>query len=112
MLGSPVLGAAVGLVLLFATTSLLCSGITGTLCQNVPDRAACATGELAALKADALPIGWPDPALGSVWSIVLKIVGWGLTAFAVSFGAPFWFEALSKLGSLRTTGTRPEDRTA
>jgi len=28
-------------------------------------------------------------------------------AFAVSFGAPFWFEALSKLGSLRNTGTKP-----
>src|SRR5689334_1840289 len=31
MLGSPVLGAAVGLVLLFATTSLLCSGVTESL---------------------------------------------------------------------------------
>ena len=31
MLGSPLLGAAVGLVLLFATTSLLCSGITESL---------------------------------------------------------------------------------
>jgi hypothetical protein len=90
--------------------AVIATADTGTLCQNVPDRAACATDELAKLKAAALPIGWPEPGIGRGWSIVLKIVGWGLTAFAVSFGAPFWFEALSKLGSLRNTGTRPEDR--
>ena len=33
---------------------------------------------------------------------------WLLTAAAVSFGAPFWFDALSKLGSLRTAGRPPE----
>ena len=31
MLGSPLLGTAVGLVLLFATTALLCSGITESI---------------------------------------------------------------------------------
>jgi hypothetical protein len=91
--------------------AVIATADTGTLCQNVPDRAACVTGELADLRADALPIGWPDPVFGSAWGVVLKIVGWGLTAFAVSFGAPFWFEALSRLGSLRNTGTRPADRT-
>lgn len=90
--------------------AVIATADTGTLCQNVPDQAACVTGQLAKLKAEALPIGWPDPAFGSPWSIILKIIGWGVTAFAVSFGAPFWFEALSKLGSLRNTGTRPEDR--
>ena len=90
--------------------AVIATADTGTLCQNAADRATCVTGELAAFKAAALPIGWPDPALGSPWSILLKIIGWGVTAFAVSFGAPFWFEALSKLGSLRNTGTRPEDR--
>jgi hypothetical protein len=38
---------------------------------------------------------------------LVKLVGWILTAFAVSFGAPFWFDALSKLGSLRTAGPKP-----
>jgi hypothetical protein len=91
--------------------AVIATADTGTLCQNVADRAGCVAGELANLKADALPIGWPDPAaFRSAWYTVLKIVGWGLTAFAVSFGAPFWFEALSKLGSLRNTGTRPADR--
>jgi hypothetical protein len=92
--------------------AVIATADTGALCQNVPDRVTCVSDELATLKADALPIGWPDTAaFGSVWDGLLKIVGWGLTAFAVSFGAPFWFEALSKLGSLRNTGTRPADRT-
>lgn len=90
--------------------AVIATADTGTLCQNAADRAACVTGELADFKAAALPIGWPDPAFGSALGILLKIIGWGVTAFAVSFGAPFWFEALSKLGSLRNTGTRPEDR--
>ena len=38
---------------------------------------------------------------------MLKLVGWAITAFAVLFGAPFWFEALSRLGSLRSAGTPP-----
>jgi hypothetical protein len=38
---------------------------------------------------------------------LLVLAGWLLTAVAVSFGAPFWFDALSKLGSLRTAGRRP-----
>jgi hypothetical protein len=97
----------------------------GTLCQGETDadaRNACATQELATLKVGGLPIGWSsgcgtdlarclswsDTAPLHWWDLPLKLVGWGLTAFAVSFGAPFWFEALSKLGSLRNAGTKPE----
>jgi hypothetical protein len=40
--------------------------------------------------------------------ILLRLLGWLITAAAVSFGAPFWFDALSKLGSLRTAGARPQ----
>jgi hypothetical protein len=96
----------------------------GTLCQGETDadaRNACATQELSALKVGGLPIGWTsgcgaelarclswsDTAPLHWWDLLLKILGWSLTAFAVSFGAPFWFEALSKLGSLRNTGTKP-----
>jgi hypothetical protein len=99
----------------------------GTLCQDVADVAArnkCATNELADLKADGLPLGYPstcDPAGGAWqpcwqwsataaphrWDLWLKLAGWLVTAFAVSFGAPFWFDALSKLGSLRNAGTKP-----
>ncbi len=96
----------------------------GTLCQGETDAAArnaCATQELSTLKVGGLPIGWSsgcgtdlarclswsDTAPLHWWDLLLKLLGWSLTAFAVSFGAPFWFEALSKLGSLRNTGTKP-----
>ena len=44
-------------------------------------------------------------------SVALTLVGWFITAAAVSMGAPWWFDALGKLGSLRTAGRRPEQST-
>jgi len=56
----------------------------------------------------SLPIGWdhsdrrtmPGSDTGS-W--IVKIIGWLLTAFAVSLGAPFWFELLNKIMVVRAT---------
>jgi hypothetical protein len=99
----------------------------GTLCQSQPsaaEREKCARQELATLKVSGLPFGYPtgckpisqhpakcwawspDPTL-HWWDFPLKMLGWIVTAFAVSFGAPFWFDALSKLGSLRNAGDKP-----
>lgn len=36
------------------------------------------------------------------------VVGWLITAIAISLGAPFWFDALGKLAHLRTSGKKPE----
>jgi len=107
--------------------AVVASADAGSLCQNKTgdDRSACVQDELTALSAAGLPIGypdgcqwlsarmavdcWPDPVdpvpLGQK---LLRVLGWAITAFAVSFGAPFWFEALSRLGSLRNAGTRPD----
>ena len=38
---------------------------------------------------------------------VSHILGWTITAFALSLGAPFWFDALKKLINLRTSGSPP-----
>jgi hypothetical protein len=84
----------------------------GSLCPATTDpdaRARCALAELTALEAGGVPVGWPDASVRSVGDLALKLLGWVITAFAVSFGAPFWFDALSKLGSLRNTGPRPGD---
>lgn len=56
-----------------------------------------------------LPVGW-DRSPGEVirsgdWPLV--VVGWFLTAGFVMFGAPFWYETLTKLVSLRSTGRKP-----
>jgi hypothetical protein len=54
-----------------------------------------------------LPIGWPQS-----WSGVKAefrnnlpsdLAGWLLTAFAISIGAPFWFDTLNKLIVVRST---------
>ena len=56
-----------------------------------------------------LPILWSEanvPALNP-GAIALALAGWLITAIAISLGAPFWFDALSKLARLRTTGKKP-----
>jgi hypothetical protein len=55
-----------------------------------------------------LPIGWeagqrPDGA--GDW--ITSAFGWLITAVAVSFGAPFWFDVLGKVSNLRAAGRKP-----
>ena len=95
--------------------AVLSSAEAGALCQsaaNPADRETCAKKELGDLQAAGLPVGWPDwpvNVLHTLLDYVFKVIGLAITAFAVSFGAPFWFDALSKLGSLRTAAKRPGD---
>src|SRR4051812_46730290 len=39
--------------------------------------------------------------------IALAVLGWLLTIAAISLGAPFWFDTLSRLSRLRSSG-KPE----
>jgi hypothetical protein len=51
-----------------------------------------------------LPLGWaslPDTPQG--W--VLKAIGLAITTLAVSLGAPFWFDLLKSITSLRSSGS-------
>lgn len=58
-----------------------------------------------------LGLGWDGrdgPDEGAFWAwFSVKLAGWLLTAFAVSLGAPFWFDVLSKVIRLRSAG-RPD----
>lgn len=61
-----------------------------------------AVKELEALK---LPILWNK----ATETITLSVIaGWLITAIAISLGAPFWFDALSKLANLKTAGKKPK----
>ena len=54
------------------------------------------------------PQGFPiyqDPEM--IWALLSKLIGLTLTAVAISFGAPFWFDTLSKLARLRSGGAPP-----
>jgi hypothetical protein len=44
---------------------------------------------------------------GSPWQILLVLGGFLITIIALTPGARFWFDLLSRLGSLRSTGPKP-----
>jgi len=79
------------------------------------DRQLCVIRENRALAESlGLPIGWAPgdvEALGEqgVFAWIKKLFGLFLTGLAISFGAPFWFDLLNKLVSLRST-LKPKDK--
>jgi hypothetical protein len=75
---------------------------------------------MADLRTLNLPIGWTDTAKreatarlstasGAAWFIVVALLGWMLTALAISLGAPFWFDLLGKVIVLRST-VKPHEK--
>jgi hypothetical protein len=58
-----------------------------------------------------LPIGWDFKAsfaYGDPGLLILKLFGLLFTGLALTLGAPFWFDLLSKFMRIRGTGTKPE----
>lgn len=59
----------------------------------------------------SLPLGWQDETLrpaATFGGFAAKLAGWILTALAVSLGAPFWYDLIGRLVSLRWAGKTPE----
>jgi hypothetical protein len=61
-----------------------------------------------------LPLGWSadDPRTMPSWGFMVwlsKVSGWLLTAVAISLGAPFWFDLLSKFMIVRST-VKPREK--
>ncbi len=49
--------------------------------------------------------------LGLWWDTSrFHLLGWLLTAFAISLGAPFWFDMLNKVINIRAAGKAPEEQ--
>jgi hypothetical protein len=67
-------------------------------------------GAAADLLHSHIPIGWSGgfwAAMGGDWChALLTILGWLATAFAVSLGSGFWFDALGRLIQLRGAGPK------
>jgi len=108
----------------------------GTACPAAQDQRTCLLSletQLADAAGAGLPIGWatvPECAAessgcnwwdrrgifdhqgGSGWRAALLLIGFVLTVTALVPGARFWFDLLSKLGSLRTTGPKPPAATS
>lgn len=75
--------------------------------QALTDQELALLGQVTGWTGDQLPhggniFGW----LGSVlWS---HLLGWILTAIAVSLGAPFWFDTLNRFVNIRSAGRAPD----
>jgi hypothetical protein len=70
-----------------------------------------------------LPIGWSGPGLeltspfaqtdwaqGILNAVRGHLLGWVLTAFAATLGAPFWFDLLNRFINIRAAGKAPEEK--
>jgi len=64
--------------------------------------------EYAGLEASRLPLGWSRQARPHPWW--LAVVGWPLSVLAISLGAPFWFDLLGKVTSVRAAGKREDPK--
>jgi hypothetical protein len=51
-----------------------------------------------------------DTTLSRLGMLLSMILGWAITAAAASLGAPFWFDTLKRVVSIRSSGKAPEER--
>lgn len=57
----------------------------------------------------APPLIWCAQGGWSWLGLLPMVLGWCLTAAAVSLGAPFWFDTLKRFVSIRSSGKAPDD---
>jgi hypothetical protein len=64
---------------------------------------------IAQLQQLGIPMGWKSRPShpGEWWN---KLAGLALTAFAVSLGAPFWFDLLNRFMNIRSAGKSPGEK--
>lgn len=91
--------------------------------RTLQEQSTALTGTIAQLDQLRLPIGWSGPGddltpafarlgfLGGLLDAVRRhLLGWVLTAFAATLGAPFWFDLLNRFTNIRSSGKAPEER--
>jgi hypothetical protein len=74
------------------------------------EAAAEAADAIGELQGVGLPLRWSEettPDDGGGWA--LKVLGLLITAFALTFGAPFWFDVLKRFVGVRSSGPPPEE---
>lgn len=79
--------------------------VTDSAGKGETAQAAACVGEVKAL---ALPLGWSSATSPhSLAAGVGKVMGLLVTAFALTLGAPFWFDLLGKVARIRASGPTP-----
>ncbi|MDQ6837892.1 MAG: hypothetical protein M3137_06035 [Actinomycetota bacterium] len=86
-----------------ATTSPA-TGAPPTTVASIGDQVSDIQDSLSQLSSLQLPLGWDEGQRPD--SYPLALVGWVITAIALSLGAPFWFDLLNKVTALRGGGTQ------
>jgi hypothetical protein len=80
-------------------------------CQNTGGKLECPGLIEQVADAGTMPFGWPakerKAAFASPGAFLLKVLGLIMTGFAVSLGAPFWFDLLKRVAPLGGSGPRP-----
>jgi hypothetical protein len=97
--------------------AVVASAANGTLCPQQQDFAAtktCTNEAISRLAKSGLPVGWVKGVSPRklLWPPQRSWLGFLLTAAAATMGAPFWFDQLNRLGSLRNTGNKPTSKTS
>ena len=64
---------------------------------------------LANLDGVGLPLGWTDQPIKTSQDFGWSLIGWLITALAISLGAPFWFDILNKVMVVRST-VKPREK--
>jgi hypothetical protein len=89
-----------------ATTECAAAQNPNTNDTSKSPETAAAKDELAALKP---LLGWSGENFSAGWKEWLsRLLGWCLSITAISLGAPFWFDMLTKVMSIRNAGQKPE----
>jgi hypothetical protein len=71
------------------------------------DRLKTVADSVGALDKLKVPMGWSAPNRPGGWGWLSTVMGVLLTGAALSLGAPFWFDLLSKIARLRASGAPP-----
>ncbi|HEY2153818.1 MAG TPA: hypothetical protein VGH34_23635 [Vicinamibacterales bacterium] len=99
----------VGAALAKANNDLRPLPIGWPACQS-HDAAGAAATATSTIKATTT--GCPSDYTAWFWFTLYKIFGLFATGLALSLGAPFWFDTLSKFVNIRAAGVKPERATA
>lgn len=89
------------------TTSTTAPGTTGTTVGELQTRLEAIQRDIREVSGLGLPLGWgSDLTPKGVGGWARALLGWTITAIALSLGAPFWFDLLARVAPLRGSGTK------
>ena len=80
--------------------------------RTIRDQIQQAEDQVSKVENLGIPLGWnPNPFSQAFPAWLQTILGWLMTAIAVSLGAPFWFDMLNKIVNVRLAEKPAEEST-